>query len=366
MLEMLSRTKSAAETSATVEPKVAEPAARIEQLERSLVERSAELERAAAESAALRRRVGELEDDLEAAARRAAEEAFDERIVLVEELAALRTRVEIQDDLRVEGHELRTQLIDASRSVGEAYALRLAVERAQESLATMRESLRERVTASEAETARLRLAASTASLEAEAVRSALDELRRDYDALQEAGRRTEAERDELAGRVAELEDEAQKRERAVAETVADLRRAIAHRESELTLAGERRAAAVASGGLSAGVLDLTSRPASGSLPAAAGSVRLAMPVPVTVPVPGAPPLPDIVLRLDAELQRTQAVHRLTVDSFARHIDDEIAMLRAELAEIDRLIQTTQNGRVWTWRAKLGRVKQILRRGLRRA
>ncbi len=334
VLEVLGRGKTSADAVGTAETKAAE----------------------AAELTALRERIATLEDELETAVRRVAEAAFDERIVLVEEIAALRTREEergtIADDLRLEGNELRAQLIDASRSVGEAYALRNAVDRAHESLASMRDSLLERLGETEADNARLRLSASTAALEADAVRSALEALRSDYDALHEAMRRTETERDELALRLGAVEEESRMRERAVAETIADLRRSIANRERELTAAGERRAAAIAQNGLPV--------PPPASVPAIVTHVSS----PIAASAGAAQP--DVVMRLDAELQRTQAVHKLTVDAFARHIDGEVAMLRAELAEIDRLIRTMQTGRVWSWRAKLGRVKRLLRGGLRRA
>jgi hypothetical protein len=120
----------------------------------------------------------------------------------------------------------------------------------------------------------------------------------------------------------------------------------------LTAAGEQRAAAIAQNGL----------------PVPPPAHALAILTHVSTPSAAAAEAgkPDVVMRLDAELQRTQAVHKLTVDAFARHIDGEVAMLRAELAEIDRLIRTMQTGRVWRWRAKLGRVKRLLRGGLRRA
>ena len=72
---------------------------------------------------------------------------------------------------------------------------------------------------------------------------------------------------------------------------------------------------------------------------------------------------DALGRLDVELQRVQAAQKTTVEAFARHIDADINMVRAEMAEIDALIRGIHASRVWSLKEKLGAVRRrLLARG----
>jgi SAM-dependent methyltransferase len=337
---------AALEALAAAEARLAESEAKVDRLERRLAtargfeeraaevelllaERGADAERDAGRIAELEARLGEVGAELEAARSDAGAAYDDERTGLVQEIAALRARDDEREAayeaLREEAVALRAQLNEASRSVGEAYALRAAVDRAHESLATMHDTLQARLSASEAELIRFRTASSVSKVEAEALRRALEELRSDYAALGQAQRAAESAREALAAKLAAAEADARARETAVADTVADLRRSLAQRERDLTKLADERAAAPQ--GL-AGV----------------GPV---------------PPNADALARLDGDYERLQRAHRQTVEAFSQHLDAEIAMLRAEMAEIDGMIKGVQRSPFWSIKAALGRVRRRL-------
>ena len=309
-------------------------AERLAEAEVQLGEREAELKRERIVTRELREQVARLEKEVASAEFEAASEAGDERAAMRDELTALRAREERREEALAEAREeasrLREELTAASRSSGEASALRIAVDRAHESLASLHESMQAKIASNEEELARLRATSSQASLETAAFRRALDELRYDYDALHRTLGETESARATLAARFADLEELARKREAAAAETVAELRRSLATRQRDL---------APASPVLSA--LELRG---------------------ISAPAPPAATV-DALGRLDVELQRVQAAQKTTVEAFARHIDADINMVRAEMAEIDALIRGIHASRVWSLKGKLRAVRRrLLARG----
>jgi SAM-dependent methyltransferase len=129
----------------SAEMRFAEATLKVERLER----RIAELDGAAARSAELEAQVAILRRQLADA------EA---------EVAALRKdgRDETLRDSLAEVNRLRAELMDASRSVGEASALRIAVDKAFEALSSERESLHAKLAAREDELARAKAVAAGA------------------------------------------------------------------------------------------------------------------------------------------------------------------------------------------------------------
>ena len=68
-------------------------------------------------------------------------------------------------------------------------------------------------------------------------------------------------------------------------------------------------------------------------------------------------------RVSTEAAIEQAAQKTTVEAFARHIDADINMVRAEMAEIDALIRGIHASRVWSLKGKLGAVRRrLLARG----
>jgi len=129
----------------SAEMKFAEATVKVERLER----RIAELDGAAARSAELEAQVDTLRRQLaEAEAEVAALRKDDRDETLRESLA--------------EVNRLRAALLDASRSVGEASALRIAVDKAFEALSSERESLHGKLAAREDELARVKAVAASA------------------------------------------------------------------------------------------------------------------------------------------------------------------------------------------------------------
>jgi hypothetical protein len=55
-------------------------------------------------------------------------------------------------------------------------------------------------------------------------------------------------------------------------------------------------------------------------------------------------------QLDSELQRLRREHEMTVEAFKRHLEADVAMIRAETAQVDGMIREIQ--RSWVWSAKL--------------
>jgi SAM-dependent methyltransferase len=312
---------------------------RLAALEAANVERQAALERERSAATESRERLAAIESNLAEREKYAAADAEDQRVALAEELAAVRAREEDREDalerLRAETTELRAHLLEASRSVGEAYALRSAVDQAHATLASVHDSMQSKVRDAEDEIVRARASATQADLETAAVRAALDELRREYEALGESERDAVTAREALAAHLAEVEHLARTRETAAAETLADLR-------GRLTDVSKETPTAAAGPSANSGTVTPTYVLEARSAPSV--SQR------------------EAIARIDAELQRTEIARKATVEAFARHIDFDTSMVRAEMAEIDALIRRMQNGKVWRAKAFLGRVKAKLRGG----
>jgi chromosome segregation ATPase len=306
---------------------------RLAELEAAHAEREAELARYRESAAALRERVTQLETEIGEREKYAAADAEDQRVALAEELAAVRAREEDREEaiaaLRAEATELRANLIEASRSVGEAYALRAAVDQAHATLSSVHDSMQAKVREAELELAHVAAVASRAELESVALRTALDELRHDYESLGETNRKSDVDREMLAARLAEFEHLARTREAAAAEALAEMRRSLAE------------------------------RPVDASRAFVSGPVVEAMRPQVSAPTPAQI---DTLARLDSELQIAQIAKKTTIDAFARHIDADTSMVRAEMAEIDALIRRIQNGKIWRAKAALGRLRRSFTRG----
>ncbi len=63
--------------------------------------------------------------------------------------------------------------------------------------------------------------------------------------------------------------------------------------------------------------------------------------------------------LEAELRDARAAHLATIELFKRHVDSEVASLRAEAAEVDGLIRSVQRSWAWTVKTLLVRVRRRL-------
>ena len=227
-----------------------------------------------------------------------------------QEVATLQARGEQREtmlsELRSETAALRDELSDLSRLKGEVQALRSALAQR------------------DADIVRIRSENGAAVEQHAAMTLALAEMHRDYDMLHAAHEEAFREWGALRLRLPEVESEARAREAAAAETIADLR------------------ALIGSGSVSASV----SATAAGRVTSSA-----------ELGVQG-----EALQRLDVEIQHVAAAHVATVEAFAGHIDAEIAMVRAEMAEIDDMIKRIQRSPAWLLKKMVGRMRVAIPRG----